>query len=275
MLVQLSLTNYAIIDNLTVEFANGLNIITGETGTGKSIIVDAINILLGDKTSSDIVKTGFDEAVIEALFDINRNKELINKIKDQGFNVDEGQLLIKRVISQGGRGKVFINGSLATLNILSDITGDIVDIFSQHEHQSLLKSNNHIKFLDSYSDNFPLFEEYRNAYFEYSYIKNKLEQAQSNTQDQTEKEDYLKYQLNELNNANLRIGEDDELESEEKLLANFEKISSALNSSYSSVYESEQSAYNTIKNSSKELNEISGMDPKLGKHKRFNQLNTV
>ncbi|MGI9534202.1 MAG: DNA repair protein RecN [Thermodesulfobacteriota bacterium] len=263
MLVQLSLTNYAIIDSLTVEFVNGLNIITGETGTGKSIIVDAINILLGDKVTSDIVKTGFDEATIEALFDINRNKELVKKIKEQGFNVNEGQLLIKRVISLGGRGKVFINGSLATLNILSDITGDIVDIFSQHEHQSLLKSNNHIKYLDSYSDNFPLFEEYKNSYFEYSYIKNKLEQAQTNTKDQTEKEEFLKYQLNELNNAKLQIGEDKELESEEKLLSNSEKISSALNNSYSSIYESELSAYNTIKNSSKEIKEISGMDPRL------------
>ena len=264
MLVQLSLTNYAIIDSLTVEFSNGLNIITGETGTGKSIIVDAVNILLGDKTSSDIVKTGEEEASIEALFDIGRNKELINKLREQGFNVGDGQLLIKRVISVGGRGKIFINGSLATLSILSEITGDLVDIFGQHEHQSLLRPNSHIKFLDAFSDNFPLFEEYKNAYFEYTYINNKLEQAQSNTKDKSEKEEYLKFQLNELNSANLKIGEDIQLEQEEKLLSNSERISGALNTSYSSIYESESSAYNTIKNLSKEINEIGELDSRIG-----------
>jgi len=264
MLVQLSLKNYAIIDSLNVEFANGLNIITGETGTGKSIIVDAVNILLGDKVSTDIVKTGCEEATIEALFDIKRNKDLIGKLNEQGFNVSDGQLLIRRVISLGGRGKIYINANLATLNILSEITGDLVDIFSQHEHQSLLRSNNHIKFLDSYSDNFPLFEEYKNAYFEYSNIQNKLEQALSNTKDQSEREEYLKYQLNELNSANLRIGEDEELEREEKILSNSEKISSAMNNSYDSIYESESSAYNTLKNSSREIEEISGLDSRLG-----------
>ena len=263
MLVQLSLKNYAIIDSLTVEFVDGLNIITGETGTGKSIIVDAINILLGDKVSSDVVKTGNSQAIIESLFDINHNKELIDKLNDRGFNASDGHLVIKRVISLGGRGKIFINGSLATLSILSDITVDLVDVFSQHEHQSLLKSNNQMKFLDFYSNNFSLFEKYKNAYFEYTHIKKKLEQALANIKDQSEKEGYLKYQLNELDSVNLRVGEDEELQQEEKVLSNAEKISSALNNIYSSIYESESSAYNTIKNLSREIKEVSGLDSRL------------
>lgn len=263
MIAQISLKNYAIIDSLTVEFSEGLNIITGETGTGKSIIIDAINILLGDKVSSDVVKTGTTQATVEALFDISNNKELLYKLEEQGYAASDDQLVIKRVIPDTGKGKVFINGSLATLSILADLTAGLIDIFGQHEHQSLIKPNNHIKFLDLYSDNLPLLEDYREAYSKYLSVSKKLEQTLIATEDRSEREEYLKYQLNELDKANLQADEEEILRQEEKILANAEKIVNTLQTVYAALYESESSSYNTIKNLSNEIEEIQEIDPNL------------
>jgi len=263
MLLEISLKNYTIIESLTVEFTSGLNIITGETGTGKSVIVDAVNILLGDKVSPDIVKSGCDEAQIEALFDISSNKELVNIVNESGISPNEGLLLIKRTIPVSGRGKVFINGDISTLNILSKITEGLVDIFSQHEHQTLLKPGNHIKYLDIYSDNSPLFEEYKLTYIEYLYINKKLEELSVSNHDQDEKQEFISFQLKEINSAGLTLGEDDELIEEEKIISNYEKISSNLSSSYQKLYESDNSAYNSILNSVREISEITQIDGKL------------
>lgn len=263
MIVQISLKNYAIINSLTVEFSDGLNIITGETGTGKSIIIDAINILLGDKVSSDIIKTGTSQATVEALFDISNSKELIDKLEDRGYTASDEQLVIKRIISLTGKGKIFINGSIATLSTLSDITAGLIDIFGQHEHQSLIRPNSHIKFLDLYSNNLSLLENYKNSYSKYLCISKKLEQALVSVKDRTEREEYLKYQLRELDDANLQADEEENLRQEEKILSNAEKIINTLSRVYTEIYESESSSYNTIKNLSKEVDKIQEIDSNL------------
>ena len=263
MLLEISLKNYTIIESLTVEFTSGLNIITGETGTGKSVIVDAVNILLGDKVSTEIVKSGSDEAQIEALFDVSSNKIIRDLLEESGISQNDELLLIKRTIPSSGRGKVFINGDISTLNILSKVTEGLVDIFSQHEHQSLLKPANHIKYLDLFSDNTPLLEEYKLVYYEYLYINKKLEELSASNQDQTELEDFIKFQLEEINRSNLTLGEDEALIEEEKMLSNFEKINSSLTNTYQLIYDTENSAYNSIQNSIREISEISGVDSKF------------
>ena len=265
MLLEISLTNYTIIDSLTVEFTSGLNIITGETGTGKSVIVDAVNILLGDKVSADIVKSGSNEAQIEALFDISVNNQLKQLLDDSGISPNDNLLLIKRTIPLTGRGKVFINGDISTLTILSKITDGLVDIFSQHEHQSLLKPANHIKYLDIFSDNSPLIEEYKLTYHEYQVVNKKLQELNATNQDNSEMQEFISFQLKEISSAGLTPGEDEHLVEEGKVLSNFEKISSSLSNTYRSLYESESSAYNNIQSSLKELNEISGLDQELEK----------
>src|SRR5919199_2839505 len=133
MLLELTLKNFAVIDNLSIAFDKGLNIITGETGTGKSVIVDAINIILGEKASSDLIKSGRDEAQIEALLDVTENTGLKDKLDSFGFGAEEDELVIKRVISRKGRSRIFINGSIATFSTLERIRDGLIDIFSQHE----------------------------------------------------------------------------------------------------------------------------------------------
>ena len=150
MLLGLTLKNFTIIEDLSVGFSPGMNIITGETGAGKSVIVDAVNIILGDKTSPDNIKSGREEAHIEALFDISGDEVIKERLESSGFDTSTGELLIKRVIYRSARSRVFINGSLSTLTLLSKITRGLVDIFSQHEHHSLLREENHIKILDNF-----------------------------------------------------------------------------------------------------------------------------
>ena len=170
MLTELNLRNYAIIESLSLKFSKGLNIITGETGTGKSIIIDAVNIILGDRTGSDIIKTGQSEAVIEAVFDLEGRNDLLDLLQSHGIPDNESGLVIRRIISGDGRSRVYINDTAATIKFLSKITEELIDIFSQHEHQSLLKEKNHIKYLDLYMDNNELKDKYKLLYEEYKNI---------------------------------------------------------------------------------------------------------
>src|ERR1700741_2051170 len=150
MLLELSLKNFTIIDELSVSFGAGLNVLTGETGAGKSIIVDAINLILGEKASADLIKSEREEAQIEALFDIKRNRNLKDKLISLGFESRGDELVIKRIISRTGRGRLFINGSIATFLILERIVEGLIDIFSQHNHQTLLREERHLEVLDEF-----------------------------------------------------------------------------------------------------------------------------
>ena len=148
MLLGLSLKNFTIIDEISVSFTPGLNIITGETGAGKSVIVDAVNIILGEKAAPDHIKSGEEESSIQALFDISSYPEIKERLLSSGYGAPDDELLIKRTLFRKGRSRVYINGEAATLAILEHVTEGLIDVFSQHEHQSLLKKDNHLRVLD-------------------------------------------------------------------------------------------------------------------------------
>lgn len=264
MLLALSLKNYTIIDDLSVSFSSGLNIITGETGAGKSVIVDSINIILGDKTSPDYIKSGEDEAHIEAMFDISSDPGLIVKLTDSGFEVPNGELLIKRVIYRKARSRVFINGSLSTLNILSDITRGLVDIFSQHEHQSLMREENHVRVLDDFAGLRDEVTAFGEAYKNLTTIKRELNTLEHSQQEYVEKEDYLKYQLNEIDEASLIPGEDVLLEQDKLMLLNSERLITAAKSSYEIMYEKDPSVLGSLKSISDDLLDAAKIDRTLG-----------
>lgn len=153
MLVELSIKNFAILENLNINFNGGFNVLTGETGSGKSIIVEAISIVLGERASRDLVRTGCDKAIIEGIFYLKNPKKIEKILKEYGIDEDENNyLLLSREIFAEGRSVSRVNGRTVTLSMLNNITRNIIDIHGQHEHQSLLDVENHIKFVDAFGD---------------------------------------------------------------------------------------------------------------------------
>ena len=150
MLQELRIQNLAIIDKLEIDFSNGLNVMTGETGAGKSIIVDALELVLGGRASAELIRTNADEAVVEAGFDIEGNNKIADLISSFGIENDDSRVIIKRIVSRAGKNRIYINNSLTNLSTLSAIGDELVDIHGQHEHQSLLKTDKHIDILDAF-----------------------------------------------------------------------------------------------------------------------------
>lgn len=263
MLLGLTLKNFTIIEDLSVNLSSGLNIITGETGAGKSVIVDAINIILGDKASSEHIKTGQDEAHIEALFDISNDQTVKERLTNSGFDSSTGELLIKRVIYRNARSRVFVNGSLSTLTILSSITEGLVDIFSQHEHQSLMKEENHLRILDNFgkSGNEALLV--KEKFQDYFLVKKELDNLSQSKKDKEEKEDYLRYQLSEIDNAELSIDEDKKLEEQRLKLLNAEKLENVANNAYENLHEKEDSVLGVLQKLSHDFKGSAEIDDRL------------
>ncbi len=265
MLLGLNLKNFTIIDDISVSFTSGLNIITGETGAGKSIIVDAVNIILGEKATPDLIKTGEDESRIEALFDISSYPLIKERLLSSGFDASGDELLIKRVIYRKGRSRVHMNGETATLSILEHVTEGLIDVFSQHEHQTLLKKENHLRVLDELGGNGKDHERVRELYGRHSEVRAMIRQMSDDVRDLAEKEDFLKFQLDEIQKSSLSLGEDEELEAEKRKLLNIEKLLSASKSAYEEIYENEPSLSGRLKSLTAEISEAGKIDEPLGK----------
>ncbi len=260
MLLELTLKNFTIIDELSVSFSEGLNVLTGETGAGKSIIVDAINLILGEKASADIVRSDKDEAQIEALFDIKGNTGLKERLFSFGFEAKGDELLIKRVISRAGRSRLFINGSIATFLILEQIVDGLIDIFSQHNHQTLLKEENHLKVLDEFGGLKSLSQRVSEIYRDSTEIKREIEEIERNLRNRIEREDFLRFQLREIDEAKLLPDEEEKLEEERRKLANAERLYSTAQEAYETLYEGERAVFDILKMVRNRIEETAKID---------------
>lgn len=263
MLLGLNLRNFTVIDEIAVSFGPGLNIITGETGAGKSVIVDAVNVILGDRVSPEYIKTGREEAHLEALFDISDKPALRKRLDALGFDVSGGELLIKRIIYRKGRSRALINGGIATIPVLEQASEGIIDIFSQHEHQSLLRAENHVRVLDEYGGHGGLAEAQRALYSRFREVTREIEKLNADQRNLYDKEDFLKFQSAEIDDALLREGEDEELEEEKKRLVNHERLLAAASGAYEALYENEPSLLGTLSRLSSDLKDAGGIDPSL------------
>ena len=202
MLQELRIKNFAIIDELNLSFSKGFNILTGETGAGKSIILNAVHLLLGDKATEEWIRSSEEEASVEALFDISGNREVKEKIKEkvpqlQGSG-EEDSLLIRRVISRSGRGKVFINGNLATLGVLSEIGEELLSIYGQHEHQSLQRVETHIDILDEFGGLLGLREEFQKQYQEFISLSEEVERIRTEKERRAKERELMAFQSRRL-----------------------------------------------------------------------------
>lgn len=265
MLLKLNIKNFALIDNVDINFYNGLNILTGETGAGKSILIDSVNFVLGDKQSKDIIRTGEDSAFVEAVFDTT-DPELKSILSDNGIDADE-LIILSREMNKHGRSISRINGKTVTSSFLKQVSKYLIDIHGQHEHQSLLDESNHIKILDSFcgGEFNDIMGYYKKVYSDIKEIDKEISRLNSDEQDKLKMMDLLSFQIKEIKEADLKPEEYDELVKRKNILTNSEKIYSILSSLYEALYEGEEkeSAYDKIGTSISQLESVEQFDDKL------------
>lgn len=228
MIESLTIKNVALIEDISVRFHSGFNILTGETGAGKSILVGALGLLLGNKADTDFIRTGKEEAYVSGLFSVAHHHEALMWLESHGIAPEEGAVLLRRTLRRQGRGVIYIQDVLVSLQELSDFTDLIVDMHSQHAHQSLLRSDNHRKLLDYFAGLDKEVSELSLKFHQLSQLK-KEEEELLKSESQRERElDYLEFAVKEIEEAQLKAGEDEKIESELNLLNQSEKLFSKL-----------------------------------------------
>ncbi|HBJ2610192.1 DNA repair protein RecN [Clostridium botulinum] len=264
MLLQLNIKNFALIEELSISFDKGFNVLTGETGAGKSILIDAISYVLGGKFNRDLIRTGENKTYVEAIFSIeNESTERI--LKNQGIDFED-ILIIGRETFQYGKSIAKVNGKSVLLANLKEITSTLLDIHGQHENQNLLSCENHINYLDYFSEKelYSIMEKYKGEYLNLLNIENKIKELSGGDESEREKlMDFLKYQIKEIGETNLKEGEEEELDNKFLELSNAEKISKVLNNSYGILYgglEEESSAFDSLGYVIREMESINSID---------------
>lgn len=264
MLCQLSIENIALIDKLELELKNGLNILSGETGAGKSIIIDSLNFVLGERADKSLIRFGTDKASVEAVFEDYLTPSIKDCLDDLGIEAED-VLILRRKMSADGKNECRINGRISTLSALKSLTELLVDIHGQHEHQSLLKSTNHIKLLDKLGEKkiATAKGEVEKNFDDYTSLKKEFLRF-GNADERERKLDILSFQIDEIEKADVKDGEEDELLSARKRIRNMEKIISALEGAKNLLdgYDS-QSVSASIKNANSLLNTISSYDENI------------
>ncbi|KEI99711.1 DNA recombination protein RecN [Clostridium botulinum A2B3 87] len=264
MLLQLNIKNFALIEELSISFDKGFNVLTGETGAGKSILIDAISYVLGGKFNRDLIRTGENKTYVEAIFSIeNESTERI--LKDQGIDFED-ILIIGRETFQYGKSIAKVNAKSVLLANLKEITSTLLDIHGQHENQNLLSCENHINYLDYFSEKelYSIMEKYKSEYLNLLNIENKIKELSGGDESEREKlMDFLKYQIKEIGESNLKEGEEEKLDNKFLELSNAEKISKVLNNSYGILYgglEEESSAFDSLGYVIREMESINSID---------------
>ncbi|MBX4172758.1 DNA repair protein RecN [Weissella viridescens] len=234
MLQELSIQNFAIIPKLNLSFEPGMTVLTGETGAGKSIIIDAVGLLTGGRGSQDYIREGADKAVLQGLIDVDNPEQLTPVLEKFGIEMDDQQLLIHRELHRNGRNVIRINGTLLNATALKEVGNHLVDIHGQNEHQALMQVDQHLKLLDEYASN-ALAEPkatYDKAYVEYRQLEKTLHERRENEQAWAQRMDMLTFQSEELKAADLQVGEEEKLEDEFQELSNYQDVLEALAKSH-------------------------------------------
>ncbi|WP_040208172.1 DNA repair protein RecN [Neobacillus jeddahensis] len=239
MLAELSIKNFAIIEALSISFEKGLTVLTGETGAGKSIIIDAIHLLVGGRGSAEFVRHGEDKAEIEGLFQLDDpSHPVIMRSLEFGIDIEEGMVVLRRDISKSGKSVCRVNGKLVTISTLREIGSTLVDIHGQHEHQELMDETRHLPLLDQFGaeEILPSQNEYTEVFRRYEHTLHKLKLLSENDQQTAHRLDLIQFQFDEIQNANLKPREDEELFEEKRKLGNFERVFEAIQSGYNALH---------------------------------------
>ena len=261
MLAQLRLENYAVIDNAAVEFAPGLNLLTGETGAGKSILIDALALLLGEKASTDIIRSGAERAVVSAVFEVESRKTVRRILEENGIDCEEDSLILRREIAPGGKGRVFVNNQPATVAVLRQLARYLATIHAQNESLVSFDAAARLELLDAFAD--MQLEQTSQAFAHWKDIRKRIEDLQRDEQDRLRLLDLWTFQKREIEEAKLQPGEDERLEAEKRVLANAEKIYSAAMNAFDLLYEGPSSTSSSLRTAQKHIEELARYEPKF------------
>lgn len=231
MLTSLKIENVAIIESAAIEFGCGLNVLTGETGAGKSIVIDSINAVLGERTSKELIRNDADCAKVYAVFE-EIPEEVKSLLSDSGIDCDDDVLIINRIINRDGKNSCRINGCPVTVNMLKMIAKELINVHGQHDNQALLSPERHCSFIDAFADNSDLIGAYKASYNELCSIRKKLLSLKTDESSKEQRIDLLRYQIDELEKAGIVVGERDELTERKNLISNSQKVIDSLNSAY-------------------------------------------
>ena len=258
MLLNLEIKNIALIDSVSAEIPQGMSVLTGETGAGKSIIIDSVNLLLGARWSREMIRYGEEKARVQGLFSVSERVK--NELLEYGIEAEDNEVSILRDITSDGKSVCRINGMIVTGQVLREVASLLLNIHGQQDNQSLLNPKFHLEYLDGFSGNEKEREEYENAYNELSEISKRLFDIENNKKEMGERRDLLSYQTEEIFEANLRVGEMDELSEEREMVLNAERISEASGETSFLLYDGEVSAYDFISKAEKAIGRLSDIE---------------
>lgn len=262
MLLEVSIKNFAIIEQVTLNFEKGMTILSGETGAGKSIIIDAMNLMLGARATTDVIRHGAAKAEIEGLFSFEHSRALEQILEEQGLEVAD-ELIIRREILQNGRSVSRVNGQMVNLSVLKQIGQHLVDIHGQHDQEELMKSQHHIRLLDSFGeeDFWTLKDNYQATFDAYRSLRKRVLEKQKNEQEHKSRIEMLEYQIAEIESADLQLGEDVQLNQERDKLLNHKQIADTLTNAYALLDNEDFSSVNNIRSAMGDLQSLEEFDP--------------
>ena len=269
MLSVLKIRNIALISELQIEFGDGLNLLTGETGSGKSIIVDSLGAITGDRVSSDIIKDGAESGVIEGIFSVRLTDEIRALFDESGLEIDDGEfveIIIKREISATGKNRIFINNQTATQSFLKRLGGLLVDIHGQGEQAAIYSPVNHLTILDSHLGNGEMLDLLSSHHEEVAKILKEIAQLESDENQKLQLHDVLRFQVEEIEKVGLVVGEEDALEEERLRLNNIEKLTALGNEGYRLLYENEESVVSNLDKVVRKIDELKEFDSAFGEY---------
>ena len=265
MLAELRIVNFALIEQLSLQFQSGFTVLTGETGAGKSLLIDAIALLVGGRASTDQIRSGEDEAQLEAAFHLPDTHPIIQRLRRQDIiGQNESELILRRVLSRSGRHRVYVNGSLCPLRVLEELGGTLVDIHGQHEQQSLLAATKQLDALDAFGRLYDLRGRYEQAYQKWKELRTQLNALQSEGVDRARLEDILRFQAQEIEQACLLPDEEERLRSERQRLVHAHRLRELAHEAHVDLQADEQAVLTRLGRIGRTLTELAQTDPAMG-----------
>jgi len=259
MLRELRIRNFAVVENLTVPFAPGFNVLTGETGAGKSILVDAILLLRGARAQTDVIRADAETATVEAVFEVSDGA--VATLDEAGLPLEDGEVVIRRELSRSGRHRAFVNDAAVTVGLLERLGDALVQVHGQHEHQRLLEPTRQLDVLDRFADAEPLRERFAALFAKHAEARAELERRRGAARDRAQRQDLLRFQVSELDAARVRVGEDDELRTERRRLQHAERFAAGLQEVGSLLHDDAASATARLARAGRVLSDLGRLDP--------------